>query len=73
MITLFGIKDTIKDMSKGQSVDVETDLSARQLAPRLHYVTSTDGFHMCYRCATIPGGVRITCDAKLKITDVRVV
>jgi len=63
----------IKDIEKGQSVDVQIDTNSRKLTSWLRTITSSDGHYMCYSCKTIPGGVRITCDAKFKITGFRVV
>jgi hypothetical protein len=67
------IVTAIKNLRRTESVDIVTDWSARKLTPRLHDITSDDGFCMAYRCTAIAGGVRITCTSKFKIGDVHVV
>jgi hypothetical protein len=68
------IKNAVISLEKDQSVDLLIAYSAKSLPSRLKYNTQDpEGFYRVFRCQCIPGGVRVTCIDKFKITNVRAV
>jgi hypothetical protein len=65
------IRNAVKNLKKDESVDFQTDFSARRLTSRLCNIDDDEGNHMLYRCQSIPGGVRVICTSRFKITNAR--
>jgi hypothetical protein len=72
-MTISEIKDAVKHLQKGQSVDLPTTFNARKLSPHLHGIKDDDGYQKAMRCQTITGGVRVTCEKSHKFADISVV
>jgi hypothetical protein len=72
-MTLDEIKHAVTNLKTGESVEVITDLTPRKLKNRLVNIADDEGNCMLYQCKSIPGGVRVTCGARFKITNVHVV
>jgi hypothetical protein len=70
---VFNIRNVVKNLDKDEFVDLQTRLSSRRLAPRLFGIEDDEGHCMIYRCQGIPGGVRVICTSKFKITNVRAI
>lgn len=67
------IRELVRNLPKGQSLDVQTPLTARQLPSRLQHLRDDAGCHLDFKCSAIPGGVRVTCVSRMKITGVHTV
>jgi hypothetical protein len=69
-MTLDEIKHSIRNLKSGEWIDVTTDLTPRKLKNRLIGIEDDEGNCMVYQCKSIPAGVRVTCGASFKITNV---
>jgi hypothetical protein len=62
----------VRNLDKGESLDINTVLTSRMLPSVLECIgKDAKGFYRSFRCKAIPGGVRVTCTHRYKITDVR--
>jgi hypothetical protein len=67
------IRDLVWKLPQDESRDIQTFFSSRQLPCRLPGRMDDEGFHRRYTCSAIPGGVRVTCVSRFKITAVTTV